>query len=159
MKIGSSKAVEILPWNLSLRLIELWVVLQFRAPVIYPAFLPANRVRHLRPNRTDIHFECSPSLQPTTPLNCLVILALFQGCPNSQSGYRLYICVVSVGLDKPLLAGRCCVVGREKEKRFWNPFPGNERRSTFQILLAAYLWRHTNTHTHTHTHTHTTKIL
>lgn len=101
MKIGSSKAVEILPWNLSLRLIELWVVLQFNAPVIYPARLTANRVRHLRPNRPDILFECSPSPQPTTPLNGLVILALFQGCPNSQSGYRLYIsCVVSVGLDK-----------------------------------------------------------
>jgi hypothetical protein len=102
MKIGSSKAVEILPWNLSLRLIELWVVLQVNAPVIYPARLPANRVRHLRPNRTVIHIECSPSPQPTTPLKCLVILALFQGCPNSQSGYRLHItCVVSVGLDKP----------------------------------------------------------
>lgn len=101
MKIRSSKAVEILPWNLSLRLIELWDVLQFSAPVIYTARLPANRVRHLRPNRPDIHFECSLSPQPTNPLNGLVILALFQGCPKSQSSYRLYsICVVSVGLDK-----------------------------------------------------------
>jgi hypothetical protein len=33
MKTGSSKAVEILPRNLSLRLIELWVVLQVNAPL------------------------------------------------------------------------------------------------------------------------------
>ena len=89
MKTGSSKAVEILPWNPSLRLIELWVVLQFSAPVIYSARLPANRVRHLRPNRPDIHFECSLSPQPTTPLNGLVIVAQLQGCPNSQIGYHL----------------------------------------------------------------------
>ena len=94
MKMGSSKAVEILPWNLSLRLIELWVVFQFSAPVIHPVRLPSNCVRHLRPNRPDVHFECSPSPQPARHYQR-------NSNPTVTGTSKLSDWVVSVGLDKP----------------------------------------------------------